>query len=171
MKSVGEVMSIGRTFEEAMQKALRMIDQGFKGFDAGAVAASDEDLKNPTDMRPFVIASALLSGYTVDRIHELTKIDHFFLHRLKSLTDLMVTMKNLNTHNVPQDVLLEAKRKGFSDAQIANYVDSNEVAIRNLRKSMGIRPYVKQIDTGERSSIFLASCTSDLTPSIGVRYF
>lgn len=147
MKSVGEVMSIGRTFEEAFQKALRMIDQGFKGFDPNVIPVSDDDLKNPTDLRALTIATALQKGYTVDRIHELTKIDRWFLHKLKSLSDLVTVMQGTTAEGLSRDLLQYAKKKGFSDSQIAKYVGSNEVAIRKIRKDFGLTPFIKQIDT------------------------
>ncbi len=159
MKSVGEVMSIGRTFEEAMQKGLRMIGQGMHGFVANkelSVENIDEALANPTDKRVFVIADALKRGYTVDRIHELTKIDRWFLHKLKTIIDTehaLEVYKNIS--EVPDAVLMDAKRKGFSDFQLARtitrclpaQIEEEMLKVRAHRKSRGIVPVVKQIDT------------------------
>ncbi|MDR3297695.1 MAG: carbamoyl-phosphate synthase (glutamine-hydrolyzing) large subunit, partial [Prevotellaceae bacterium] len=159
MKSVGEVMAIGRTFEEAVQKGLRMIGQGMHGFVANkefAVQDIDKALSHPTDKRIFVIANALHNGYSVDNIHELTKIDCWFLEKLKGIVDLE---KQLETYasieSLPLDLLREAKQKGFSDFQLARTVlkansDAIEVAlmgVRQVRKQRGVTPVVKQIDT------------------------
>lgn len=159
MKSVGEVMAIGRTFEEAIQKGLRMIGQGMHGFIENkqmSVPDIDKALKEPTDKRIFVIESAFRQGYTVDKIHELTKIDKWFLYKLRNLID---TAKELETYNVPEAVpqalIRQAKEQGFSDFQIARAVLKQEMTnaeasnrrVRALRKSYGITPVVKQIDT------------------------
>ncbi len=159
MKSVGEVMAIGRTFEEVIQKGLRMIGQGMHGFiENKPVVVSDIEraLKEPTDRRIFVIESALRHGYTVDQVHELTKIDKWFLYKLQNLID---TTKELETYHeindIPADLLRLAKRQGFSDFQIARAVLQKRVgngregnlAVRALRKKFGITPVVKQIDT------------------------
>lgn len=159
MKSVGEVMAIGRTFEEVIQKGLRMIGQGMHGFiENKPVVVSDIEraLKEPTDRRIFVIESALRHGYTVDQVHELTKIDKWFLYKLQNLID---TTKELETYHeindIPANLLTLAKQQGFSDFQIARAVLQKRVgngregnlAVRALRKKYGITPVVKQIDT------------------------
>ncbi len=159
MKSVGEVMSIGRTFEEAIQKGLRMIGQGMHGFVANKdleVDDLDEALSHPTDKRIFVIANALHKGYTVDRIHELTRIDKWFLRRLESIMSLSASLSAYSKiESVPDGLLLEAKQRGFSDFQIARKVmktrnsdmENETMAVREWRKGRGIVPYIKQIDT------------------------
>ncbi|MDH8701333.1 carbamoyl-phosphate synthase large subunit/carbamoyl-phosphate synthase small subunit, partial [Dysgonomonadaceae bacterium PH5-43] len=158
MKSVGEVMSIGRNFEEAIQKGLRMIAQGMHGFVANKnleVEDIDKSLSEPTDKRIFIIAQALESGYTIEKIHTLTKIDLWFLQKLKLIYD---TSKEISTYNkveeLPCNLLLKAKQKGFSDFQISKllYKDSNiasdeKATLRDYRKKLGILPVVKQIDT------------------------
>jgi carbamoyl-phosphate synthase large subunit len=159
MKSVGEVMAIGRSFEEVIQKGLRMIGQGMHGFVGNRdlhFEDIEKELANPTDMRIFVIADALEKGYTVDKIHSLTKIDHWFLYKLK---DILEQQKNLETYSsleaLPDEVLRRSKEMGFSDFQIARFVlkDSNEymedglLKVRDHRIKKGIVPVVKQIDT------------------------
>ena len=159
MKSVGEVMAIGRNFEEVIQKGLRMIGQGMHGFVANKefeVDDIDAALTHPTDKRIFVIAHALKNGYTVERIHELTKIDRWFLEKLQNIIRIENELEQHNniTH-VPDELLLEAKQRGFSDFQLARTVakstaksiDADMLAIRSYRKMRGITPYVKQIDT------------------------
>ena len=158
MKSVGEVMSIGRTFEEAIQKGLRMIGQGAHGFVGNqelAVADVDEALREPTDKRILVIAKAMQAGYTVDQIHDLTKIDRWFLDKLENLVRTYAELGAYDTiEAVPAELLREAKQQGFSDFQIqrAVYHDEgsiiqNQDKVRTYRKSLGIVPVVKQIDT------------------------
>jgi carbamoyl-phosphate synthase large subunit len=159
MKSVGEVMAIGRSFEEVIQKALRMIGQGMHGFtgnlklDLGDI---EKELAEPTDMRIFVIAEALEKGITVDRIHELTRIDKWFLYKLKNIIGIkneLCTYSNIES--VPFELLSQSKIYGFSDFQIARHViksDSSSInhdllKVRAYRKKLGIVPYVKQIDT------------------------
>uniref|UniRef100_A0A8D0DF92 Multifunctional protein CAD n=1 Tax=Sander lucioperca TaxID=283035 RepID=A0A8D0DF92_SANLU len=137
MKSVGEVMAIGRSFEEAFQKALRMVDENCVGFDHTIKPVSDEELQTPTDKRIFVLASAFRGGYTVDQLYELTKIDRWFLHKMKNITD---HERLLETYN-------QAKQLGFSDKQIAQAVQSTELVVRKLRHDWSILPVVKQIDT------------------------
>lgn len=157
MKSVGEVMAIGRTFEESIQKGLRMIGQGMHGFVENkemSVADIDKSLKEPTDKRIFVISQALRKGYTIDQIHQLTKIDKWFLDKLQNIIN---TAKELEKYNsldeLPVDLLQLAKRRGFSDFQICRAVlkgedpDEGVLKVRNHRKSLGIVPVVKQIDT------------------------
>jgi carbamoyl-phosphate synthase large subunit len=158
MKSVGEVMAIGRNFEEAIQKGLRMIGQGMHGFVANrafAVSDIDEALARPTDKRIFHIAHAFEAGYSVDRIFELTRIDRWFLYKLQAIFALDGELKKYNAiEDVPHGTLLEAKQKGFSDFQIARIVYDgtgdmeHEVSlVRDHRKRVGIVPVVKQIDT------------------------
>ncbi len=158
MKSVGEVMAIGRTFEEAIQKGLRMIGQGMHGF-AGNREIKVEDIKqalaDPTDKRIFIISQAMTQGYSVDEIHSLTNIDKWFLYKLKHIIDTAAELQNFNEINdIPLPLLRLAKEQGFSDFQIAREVrkdnlDSNtdSLEVRKLRKANGILPVVKQIDT------------------------
>ena len=159
MKSVGEVMAIGRTFEEAIQKGLRMIGQGMHGFCENKELVIDDidvALREPTDRRIFVLSKALRQGYTVDSIHELTKIDKWFLYRLKGIIDTSEALAKYDTvEKVPDELLLKAKKQGFSDFQVARAImgmseddmEAASMAIRKHRLSRGIRPYVKQIDT------------------------
>ncbi len=159
MKSVGEVMAIGRSFEEAIQKGLRMIGQGMHGFVANKeleVPDIDEALSHPTDKRIFIIANALHKGYTVDRIHELTKIDKWFLYKLQGILNVEKELgKADGLAQVSDALLLEAKQKGFSDFQIARTVMSPKAEamdealgmVRSERKKRGITPFIKQIDT------------------------
>lgn len=160
MKSVGEVMAIGRNFEEAIQKGLRMIGQGMHGFVENKeleIPDIDAALREPTDKRVFIISKAMHKGYTIDQIHELTKIDKWFLQKLKHVIDIDERMKALKSiNNLDKELLREAKVYGFTDFQIARAVgletELNSMAkaglvVRNLRKSYGILPYVKQIDT------------------------
>ena len=156
MKSVGEVMAIGRTFEEAIQKGLRMIGQGMHGFVENKelkIADIDKALREPTDKRIFVISKAMRAGYTAELIHSLTKIDKWFLYKLQYI---METSKELHTYNalqsVPSALLHKAKRQGFSDFQIARAIGEDDVEqgalkVRAHRKALGILPVVKQIDT------------------------
>ena len=161
MKSVGEVMAIGRTFEEAIQKGLRMIGQGMHGFVENkelVIADIDKALREPTDKRIFVISKAMRAGYTVDQIHDLTKIDKWFLYKLENIMD---TSKELhewgNNHiqlsELPKELLYKAKRQGFSDFQVARAIgwqgemEDGILAVRQYRKSIGVVPVVKQIDT------------------------
>ena len=158
MKSVGEIMSIGHSFEEIIQKGLRMIGQGMHGF-VGNYNLDfddlDEELANPTDLRVFAIAQALEQGYTVERIHELTKIDPWFVGAMKNIVDFAARLKQYNKiEDLPADVLREAKRLGFSDFQIARYVENHEgnidpdaLRVRSLRQRHGITPAVKRINT------------------------
>ena len=159
MKSVGEVMAIGRNFEEAIQKGLRMIGQGMHGFVANKELAVDnieEALRTPTDKRIFFIAQALKKGYSIDKIHELTKIDKWFLDKLENIILLEQTLEKYDDiDDVPDELLWEAKRRGFSDFQLARTVLKSEdrnienkmFRIRTHRKARGIVPVVKQIDT------------------------
>jgi carbamoyl-phosphate synthase large subunit len=156
MKSVGEVMAIGRTFEEAIQKGIRMIGQGMHGFVGNqnlGFEDIDRELEEPTDMRILVIAQAMEQGYSVDQIHELTRIDKWFLVKLKNIFDLKLRLEKCNElGHLPDDLLLEAKKAGFSDFQVARLVMKGDVTenmhtVRTHRKERGIVPYVKQIDT------------------------
>ncbi|XP_076129515.1 multifunctional protein CAD isoform X1 [Alosa pseudoharengus] len=149
MKSVGEVMAIGRSFEEAFQKALRMVDENCVGFDHTIKPVSEQELQTPTDKRIFVLASALRAGYTVDRLYELTKIDRWFLHKMKNITDHehLLEAYNQDESTMPPEVMRKAKQLGFSDKQIAMAVQSTELAVRKLRRDWAILPVVKQIDT------------------------
>lgn len=148
MKSVGEVMSIGRTFEEAIQKAIRSIDFHNLGFNATeALMSIDHELQTPSDQRLFAIANAMHNGYTVDHIWQMTRIDKWFLSKLKGLSDFAKEMEKLGPSRVSTDTILEAKKQGFSDRQLAKFWSSNESAVRRLRVEAGIMPWVKQIDT------------------------
>ena len=158
MKSVGEVMAIGRTFEEVIQKGLRMIGQGMHGFVGNkelVIEDVDKALREPTDKRIFVISKAMQQGYTVDHIHELTKIDRWFLQKLKKIVDTSDELTKHNADTLPADLLRKAKVQGFSDFQIARAIgleskmgsEDGSMAVRSLRKKMNVMPVVKQIDT------------------------
>jgi carbamoyl-phosphate synthase/aspartate carbamoyltransferase len=150
MKSVGEVMSIGRTFEEAIQKAIRSIDFHNLGFGATkALMKIDDELQTPSDQRLFAIANAMHEGYSVDKIWEMTKIDKWFLLKLKGLSNFGKEMTKYSTADIANapHILAQAKRLGFSDRQLAKFWSSNEIAVRRLRLEAGILPFVKQIDT------------------------
>jgi len=157
MKSVGEVMAIGRTFEEAFQKGLRMIQQGMHGFIGNKELETndlDKDLSEPTDRRVFFLSQAFTKGYGIDRIHALTKIDKWFLQKLQHIMDLSNEVKNFKTpEKLPVDFLRDLKKNGFSDYQIARLMVKKEefddfaVRIRAFRKEQGVVPVVKQIDT------------------------
>ncbi|KAF2230101.1 aspartate carbamoyltransferase [Viridothelium virens] len=150
MKSVGEVMSIGRNFEEAIQKAIRAVDVNNLGFNETTALMSidiDTELQTPSDQRMFALANAMHSGYGVDKIWELTKIDKWFLTRLKGLSDFGRLMTRYNSKTIPTDLLQKAKQLGFADRQLAKFWDSNELAVRRIRVDAGITPMVKQIDT------------------------
>ena len=159
MKSVGEVMAIGRTFEEAIQKGLRMIGQGMHGFVENKELEIDDidaALQEPTDKRVFVISKAMHKGYTVDQIHDLTKIDKWFLEKLKRIIDVDEALKKCHVNTLDKELLRKAKVYGFTDFQIARAVGlEREIGnmhkaawvVRNLRKNYAILPVVKQIDT------------------------
>lgn len=147
MKSVGEVMAIGRKFEEALQKALRMVNDQVDGFDPTIKAACDTDLEHPTDERMFVLAAAFRNGYTNERIHKLTKIDHWFLHKLRNISNFQKQLDDLELKELSRDMLLKAKCLGFSDKQIAISTKSTEVMVRMKRDEMQVLPFVKRIDT------------------------
>ncbi|XP_053918724.1 CAD protein isoform X2 [Cuculus canorus] len=178
MKSVGEVMAIGRNFEEAFQKALRMVDENCVGFDHTVKPVSDvvstgvwgevcagsavlgrflapltalawQELETPTDKRIFVLAAALRAGYSIERLYELTKIDRWFLHKMKNITDHAALLESYREEQstMPPAVLQRAKQLGFSDKQVAQAVLSTELAVRKMRRDLQILPVVKQIDT------------------------
>ena len=158
MKSVGEIMSIGKSFEEIIQKGLRMIGQGMHGFVGNNDIKFDDldhALSHPTDMRIFAIAQALEQGYTVDRISELTKIDPWFIGRLENIVRFAETLKGYSkVTNINKEVMAEAKRLGFSDFQIARLVENpsgsmeaDVLAVRDHRKSLGVTPKVRRINT------------------------
>ena len=159
MKSVGEIMAIGRTIEEAIQKGLRMIGQGMHGFVENkelVIPDIDKSLREPTDNRIFVISKAFRAGYTIDQIHDLTKIDKFFLHKLRNIIDTAEELEALSQiSDISPELMRRAKVQGFSDFQIARAVlkhtikdmDAAQLEVRELRKSMGVTPVVRQIDT------------------------
>ncbi len=150
MKSVGEVMAVGRSFEEAIQKAARMLQVGVYGLVANenySFRNLEKELRQPTDERLFGIAEALKKGLTVDRIHELTRIDRWFLEKIKSVVDCEARIRGRRLGALGPDLLLEAKRKGFSDKQISLLTGSSELLVRRRRGEAGLRPAVKQIDT------------------------
>ena len=175
MKSVGEIMSIGRSFEEMLQKGLRMIGQGMHGFvgnDHTKFDNLDEELSNPTDLRIFAIAQALEEGYTIERIEELTKIDPWFIERMKNIVDYKHKLSEYNTlEEIPAEVLREAKVLGFSDFQIGRFVlktqntnmEKEVLAVRTQRKKLNILPAVKRIPT-------VASEHPDLTNYLYMTY-
>lgn len=146
MKSVGEVMAIGRNFEEAFQKALRMVDSTVTGFDPYLNEPNEDALREPTDKRPFVLAAALKAGYSFEKLHDLTKIDPWFLSKMKNIIDFLAVLETYKV-NINHLDLLKAKKLGFSDKQIANAIQSTELAVRILRQELRITPFVKQIDT------------------------
>ncbi|XP_076632293.1 carbamoyl-phosphate synthetase 2, aspartate transcarbamylase, and dihydroorotase rudimentary isoform X2 [Colletes latitarsis] len=147
MKSVGEAMAIGRKFEEAFQKALRMVDENINGFDPYVKAPNDEELEKPTDKRMFVLAASMKAGYSIDRLYNLTKIDRWFLHKMKNIIDYYTLLESNDLTKLSHDLLLRAKQIGFSDKQIAAVVKSSELAIWIQRQERNIWPWVKQIDT------------------------
>nr|NVI70474.1 rudimentary [Cucujiformia] len=147
MKSVGEVMAIGRKFEEAFQKALRMVDENVSGFDPYIERVKDDELEQPTDKRMFVLAAALKSGYSIDKLFELTKIDRWFLKKLKNIIDWNTHLESMNHSDLKRDTLLKSKQLGFSDKQIGQAVKITEQVIRNMREDFDVKPFVKQIDT------------------------
>ena len=174
MKSVGEIMSIGKSFEEIIQKGLRMIGQGMHGFVGNKELAFDhldEELSHPTDLRIFAIAQALEEGYTIDRIYDLTKIDKWFLGKLKNIVDYTKVLLQYHTiESMPADVIQKAKELGFSDFQIARYVENpggnlekESLKVREMRKKSGILPAVRRINT-------VASEHPDLTNYLYMTY-
>ncbi len=174
MKSVGEIMSIGKSFEEIIQKGLRMIGQGMHGFVGNREIEFpnlEEELANPTDLRFFAIAEAFEQGYSVEQIYQLTKINHWFLERLENIFKFSKTLEQYKTvENIPSDVMWEAKRLGFSDFQIARCTENptgnmekDQLRVRDHRKSLGVTPSVKRINT-------VASEHPDLTNYLYITY-
>ncbi|CAH1253587.1 CAD [Branchiostoma lanceolatum] len=155
MKSVGEVMAVGRRFEEAFQKALRMMDENCLGFDTKhsqidlELSDLDKELVSPTDQRIFVVAQAIAAGYTIDRLYDLTRIDKWFLYKFKNIVDCAQTMEKFCTkaNMLDKDNLLRAKQLGYCDKQIAACIESTELAVRKARQQYGVVPSIKQIDT------------------------
>ncbi|QPG76701.1 carbamoyl-phosphate synthase (glutamine-hydrolyzing) cpa2 [Brettanomyces nanus] len=149
MKSVGEVMAIGRTFEESFQKAIREVDPQYVGFQGAQFDNLDDALSNPTDRRWLAVGEAILNqGYSVDKVHDLTKIDKWFLYKLQNIAQAQHGMEKMGSlENLNEETIHEAKQLGFSDSQIASFVKSDELSVRARRKSYGIVPIVKKIDT------------------------
>ncbi|PHH58622.1 hypothetical protein CDD81_5025 [Ophiocordyceps australis] len=149
MKSVGEVMAIGRTFEESFQKAIRQVDPSFVGFQGAKFDDLDHELRNPTDRRWLAVGQAMLhEGYTVDRVHDLTKIDKWFLYKLQNIVDCNRELQAAgHVKALKEDLILKAKKMGFSDRQIAMAAKSTEDEVRALRLRFDIHPWVKRIDT------------------------
>jgi carbamoyl-phosphate synthase large subunit len=149
MKSVGEVMAIGRTFEEALQKAIRMLDIGVDGLGCNDFVFSDieKELKEPTDKRIFAVAEAIKRGYSIDTIYNLSKIDKWFLYKIKNIIDIASNLSKFNINELSEEMIRYAKRMGFSDRQIAQLTGCKEEDVRVKRKAAGIVPSVKQIDT------------------------
>ncbi|EME79112.1 uncharacterized protein MYCFIDRAFT_57828 [Pseudocercospora fijiensis CIRAD86] len=149
MKSVGEVMAIGRTFEESFQKAIRQVDPKFAGLQGDKFDDLDEVLRNPTDRRWLAVGQAMLhEGYSVDKVHELSKIDKWFLYKIQNIVDTTHELQDIGSlFGVKKELMLKAKKQGFSDKQIAQAVNSTEDEVRARRKNFGIRPWVKKIDT------------------------
>lgn len=149
MKSVGEVMSLGRNFEEVLQKAIRMLDVGMNGFTGNSLRFEnlDKELSEPSDKRIFAIAQALQQGYSIEKIHELTKITKWFLYKMKNIIDLQKEISDKKLNSVDYDLMKELKQKGFSDYQIAQSTNATELEVRKHRKSLNVIPVVKQIDT------------------------
>jgi len=150
MKSVGEVMAIGRRYEEVLQKAIRMLGTDMDGLVCNEnmnIKDLEDGLRKPTDKRMFVIAEAIKRGYEIERIYEMTKIDKWFLYRMKNIIEIEDELKKYRVADLPKDLLIEAKKNGFSDKQIARCLYSEELEIRKRRKNLGITPFVKQIDT------------------------
>lgn len=149
MKSVGEVMAIGRTFEESFQKAIRQVDPKYLGFQGDKFDDLDDALQNPTDRRWLAVGQALIhENYTVDRIHELSKIDKWFLYKLENIVDCQNELKDIGSlFGIQQELMMKAKKMGFSDKQIALCVGTTEDEVRARRKRFGVTPWVKKIDT------------------------
>ncbi len=149
MKSVGEVMAIARSYEEALQKAIRMLDVGMNGLVCNNLTFNDleTELKVPTDKRMFAITEAIKRGYSIDKIHRLTKVNPWFLYKMENIVEFEKKLRKHKIKNMPVSLMKEAKQKGFSDKQIAILTGSTESNVRSRRKKMGVIPYVKQIDT------------------------
>jgi len=149
MKSVGEVMAIARNYEEALQKAIRMLEVGMTGLVCNTLTFSDLDkeMQEPSDKRMFAIVEAMKKGYSIEKIYELSKVNPWFLHKIKNIVEIEKQLKHYTLSNIPTDLLKEAKQKGFSDLQIALILKSSEPEVRKRRKKFNIIPFVKQIDT------------------------
>ena len=154
MKSVGEVMAIGRKFEEVLQKALRMLEIGVSGLVANDDFQFDNletELSEPTEERVFAIPAAIKQNFSIDKIHELSHIDKWFLYKIKNIVDIELELQAAGA-NLQSQLMQQAKQHGFSDTQIATATGSNEMAVRELRQKMDIRPFVRQIGhAGPRS--------------------
>jgi len=173
MKSVGEVMAIARSYEEALQKAIRMLDVGMNGLVCNNLVFNDleKELKEPTDKRMFAIAEAIERGYSIDKIHRLTRVNPWFLYKIENIVELEKKLRKYTIKKLPISLMKEAKQKGFSDKQIAILTDSTELEVRKRRKKIGVIPYVKQIDTlaaeypAKTNYLYLTynGCCDDLT--------
>jgi len=173
MKSVGEVMAIARSYEEALQKAIRMLDVGMNGLVCNNLVFNDleKELKEPTDKRMFAIAEALKRGYSINKIHRLTRVNPWFLYKMENIVELEKKLRKYTIKKLPISLMKEAKQKGFSDKQIAILTDSTELEVRKRRKKIGVIPYVKQIDTlaaeypAKTNYLYLTynGCCDDLT--------
>ncbi|MCK4233772.1 carbamoyl-phosphate synthase large subunit, partial [candidate division WOR-3 bacterium] len=149
MKSVGEVMAIGRSYEEVLQKAIRMLDVGLNGLVCNNLKFDnlEKELKEPTDKRMFAIVEAIKQGYSIDKLYKLTNVNPWFLYKIKNIVDVEKQIQCNKLKNIPPQLLKLSKQKGFSDLQIATITGSTESAVRRKRRKLGITPYVKQIDT------------------------
>jgi carbamoyl-phosphate synthase large subunit len=149
MKSVGEVMAIGRSFEEALQKAIRMLDVGMNGLVCNNLKFNDlkKELSEPTDKRMFAITEAIKQGYTIDKIYKLSNVDPWFLYKIKNIVEIEAELRKYKIGRLPKSLLVKAKQRGFSDSQIAIIIGRTELDIRKKRKKLGIIPVAKQIDT------------------------
>ncbi len=149
MKSVGEVMSLGRTFEEVLQKAIRMLDLGYPGFTGHSLEFEDLDneLAHPSDKRILAVSAALKKGYSIDKIHSLTKINRWFLYKMQNIIEMETRLSGKNPADIDETLMREAKMNGFSDQQIAQLINDEEQKVREKRKKLGVVPAVKQIDT------------------------
>ena len=149
MKSVGEIMAIGRSYEEVLQKAIRMLDMGIDGLVCNNLKFKDlnTELKEPTDKRMFAIVEAIKRGYSIERIYQLSKVDPWFLYKMRNIVEIERKLQQYQIKELPENLLKEAKQKGFSDIQIATLTQTDELAVREKRKKLGIVPCVKQIDT------------------------
>jgi len=149
MKSVGEIMAIGRSYEEVLQKAIRMLDIGMNGLVCNNLKFKDlnTELKEPTDKRMFAIVEAIKRGYSIEKIYQLSKVDTWFLYKMRNIVEIEEKLQQYQIKELPEDLLKEAKQKGFSDIQIATLTQADELTVREKRKKLGIVPCVKQIDT------------------------
>jgi carbamoyl-phosphate synthase large subunit len=170
MKSVGEVMAIGRTFEESIQKAIRQVDPRFIGFQGDKFDDLDYELANPTDRRWLAVGQAMLhEGYSVDRIHELSKIDKWFLYKLQNIVECTHELEDIGSlFGIKKELMMKAKKMGFSDRQIAKAVGSTEDEVRARRKNFGVTPFVKKIDTlaaeFPANTNYLVGCQKSVLP-------